>query len=448
MIWPRGQVGLVVGQVTRPPGQVPQLPGQSSTILSMTIPRRPPLVDILCWGLVAVLAVFAAKRIVHQSWELLAGTGYAAAFDLRLRYVETTRWIAGEEVYATTQSSNYPPATYAFLGPLIGHLEWPAVRLLWLVGSLAALGALSWMAVRAVDGRPGTRALAAVLPWAVYGSALTLGVGQFGLICMAAGLGGVLLARRAGGNPAGASGAALLFTLSLAKPTLTAPWFWLLLLASPVAAGLAVVLYGAATLVAAAFQPEPLPRLLSGWIDNGHLHAARGYGNLADWATALGFGGWIVSLSLAMLGGLLVWVVRHRRADLWILLGVSAFVARFFTYHYYVDDLLILVPMIALLRLATRDSDQPVHRRAAAAAFLLAALAQLTPTRFFTELGPGMTQATESFQTLVWLAAAGVLVWAAPAFPSYSAPPSSPSPFFIRPFRRLSAKARSLGARE
>ena len=374
-------------------------------------PRRVVPLDAARWALAAALAVVAVKRIALQSSELLAGTGHAAAFDLRLRYVETTRWLAGAEVYAETKS-NYPPATYAVLGPLIGGLDWPAVRFLWLVLCLAALAALSWMAVRAVEPRSSTRALAAVLPWGVYGSALTLGVGQLGLICLATGLGAILLARRAGRSPAGAAGAGLLFTLSLVKPTLTAPWFWLLLLASPAAACLAVVLYGVATLAASAFQPEPLSRLLAGWMANGQLHATRGYANVADWATTLGLGGWLLPLAVAMLLGLLVWILRHRQADLWVLLGVSACVARFFTYHYYVDDLLILVPMIALLRLATHGGQPPRARRAAAAAFLLATLAQLTPTRFFTELGPGITRATEGLQTFVWLTVAGVLVWA------------------------------------
>jgi hypothetical protein len=386
-----------------------------------TMSRRPPLLDATLWMLAAALALVAAKRIAAQASELIAGTSHAAAFDLHLRHVETLGWLAGAHVYAETKT-NYPPATYAFLGPLIGHLDWPAVRVLWLVLCLAALAALSWTAVRAVEPRSSTRCLAAVLPWAVYGSALTLGVGQLGLICLATGLGGVLLARRAGRSPMGAAGAGLLFTLSLVKPTLTAPWFWLLLLVSPAAACLAVVLYGLATLAASTFQPEPLSRLLAGWMANGHLHATRGYANVADWATVLGFGGWLLPLAFAMLFGLFVWIVRHRQADLWILLGVSAFVARFFTYHYYVDDLLILVPMIALLRLATsgRESGDPPRRvrRAAAGAFLLATLAQLTPTRLFTELGPGIAQATEGFHTFVWLAVAGVLVWAAPRPPS------------------------------
>lgn len=408
-----------------------------------TSSRRSPLFGLAVWGLAALLALFAAKRIVVQSGELLAGTSSAAAFDLHLRYIETSRWLAGAPVYGVTKT-NYPPATYAFLGPLVHRFDWVAIRLLWLVGSLASLAALSWMAVRAVEPRLATRALAAVLPWAVYGSALTIGVGQLGLICLAAGLGGVLLAQRAGRSLAGAAGAGLLFTLSLVKPTLTAPWFWILCLASPVAAGLAVVLYVVATLAASSFQPEPLSSLLEGWIENGQLHATRGYGNVADWATTLGLGAWMLPLAFTILAGLLVWIVRHRRADLWILLGVSAFVARFFTYHYYVDDLLILIPLIALLRLATY-LDQPVKvRRAAAAAFLLAALAQLTPTRLFTELGPVIAQATEGLQILVWLVAAGVLVWAATAFPSYPSPSPSPFPFFTR----LSAKERSLGARE
>ena len=363
------------------------------------------------WLLTPLLAVVALKRIVHQAGELLAGTGYSAAFDLHLRYVETTRWFAGTYVYAETQA-DYPPASYAFLGPLIGSLDWPSARLAWLACSLGALAALSWMMVRAVERRPGTRALAAALPWAAYGSALTLGVGQLGLICLATGLGGILLAHKTGQSRLRIGGAALLFTLSLVKPSLTAPWFWLLLLASPAAACLAVVLYGAATLAACAFQPGPLSRLLTGWIDNGHVHAARGYGNVADWAAVLGFGTWIVPLGLALLAALFVWILRHSHADIWILLGVSAFVARFFTYHYYVDDLLILVPMIALLRLATQGPESPL-RDAAATAFLLAALAQLTPTRLFTELGPQVARATEGVQILVWLVAVGVLIRAA-----------------------------------
>jgi len=45
-----------------------------------------------------------------------------------------------------------------------------------------------------------------------------------------------------------------------------------------------------------------------------------------------------------------VWIYRHRQKDIWLLLGVTALVTRFWTYHRWYDDLLILLPMIALFR--------------------------------------------------------------------------------------------------
>lgn len=378
--------------------------------------------DAAVWGLASALTLLAVRRIARQSGELLSGTSHAAAFDLRLRYEEVHRWFAGSPVYDQMAGADYPPASYGLLWPLIGRLDWPAARTLWLACSLVALAVLSLITFRAVKGRPGTRFLAAILPWAAYGSALTIGVGQLGLISLATGLGGVLLARRWGKTHSGAALAGLLFALSLVKPTVTAPWFWLLLAASPVAGVVALVTYGAATLGASAFQPGPLPQLLTGWIDNGHLHVARGYGNVAAWASALGQPGWGLPLAFAMLAALGIWVLRHHRADVWILLGISAFVSRFFTYHYHVDDLLIVVPMIALLRLASAESNPMGIRRASAAVFTLAAFAQLMPTRYFTDAGALVAGVAEGLQVTVWLAAVAVLVWAAHRVPSIGPP--------------------------
>lgn len=375
--------------------------------------------DLLVWSSTAVLATVAARRVFHQSRELVVGTSYAAAFDLHLRYRETLGWFSGSAVYELA-SADYPPASYALLGPLIGHLDWPSVRLLWLACSLAALVALSAMAAAAVGPRTSRRALAAVVPWAAYASALTLGVGQLGLLVLATGLAGVLGAHRARNRPLGAALAGIAFAVSLVKPNLTAPWFWLLCLAGwpPRAPGVSVALYLGATLAACAIRPEPLAFLLTAWIDNGRLHVARGYGSIAGAASALGHDTWVAPLGLAMLAVLGLWVRRHRHADLWLLLGVSAVVSRVFTYHYYVDDLLLIVPMVALLRLSEVDSAAaPRLRAAAGGVFALTALAQLTPTRLFTELGPAVARVTETSQVAVWLTAGALLVWAAGAAP-------------------------------
>jgi glycosyl transferase family 87 len=364
--------------------------------------------DAILWASTLSLTAVAVKRIAFQSFELAAGTSYAAAFDLHLRYVETARWLAGSPVYSATHT-DYPPASYAILGPLLGGFDWPAARVLWLVLSLASLLVLSGIAMRAVDGRPAARALAAVLPWAAYGSALTVGVGQLGLLVLATGLSGVLLARSAAASLLKAAVAGLLFTISLVKPTFTAPWIWLLLLIDgpPVAACSAVILYGVATCAASAFQPEPLLRQLAEAVQNGRIHTPRGYGNLASWALSAGLGGLILPLAVLALAALGLWVLRHRAADVWVLLGVSALASRLFTYHYYVDDLLVIVPMIALLRLALGDSG--TVQRTAAAVLAAAVLAQLIPTRCFTELGSTVALATETVQVLVWLAAGAVL---------------------------------------
>jgi hypothetical protein len=57
----------------------------------------------------------------------------------------------------------------------------------------------------------------------------------------------------------------------------------------------------------------------------------------------------LVSCGIAGLG---MWVFRHRHHDLWLQLGVTGLVTRFLSYHGWYDDLLILLPMIALYRIA------------------------------------------------------------------------------------------------
>lgn len=381
--------------------------------------------DRLLWLVTLLLAAAAAKRLLLQSRELVVGTSYAAAFDLHLRWVEASRWAAGLPVYETTKT-HYPPATYALLAPLIGRLDWPTLRVAWLVICWAALAALAAMAASAVR-RPAVRALAAVLPGVAYGTALTLGVGQLGLVTLACGLSGVLLARRRSG--AGWSVlAGALFAVSMVKPTLVAPWLWLLLVAAaPLAASVVVILYLTATLAALGTQPEPWGRLFATWLDNTQLHMGRGYGSVADAAVVFGRGSLALPLGVAVLALFALWSWRYRHADGWLLLGVGAVVARVFTYHYYVDDLLAMVPMIALLRLATGGLPAPPSVPRTAGLVLAAAIAaELLPTRLFDDYGPAVATVVETVHVVAWLAMASVLAWAAPRI-ERSTPPATAS---------------------
>jgi len=139
------------------------------------------------------------------------------------------------------------------------------------------------------------------------------------------------------------------------KPSDAVPFFWLVLFAGGMRSVLLVgVSYVALTLLAAAFQPVPLPTLWVQWFTNAStIAASAGYANLNAWLSAVGMERWNAAASLLALLGLGIWTYRHRQGDLWVALGVTGLVTRLWTYHLSYDDLWILLPSIALFRLAS-----------------------------------------------------------------------------------------------
>ena len=92
----------------------------------------------------------------------------------------------------------------------------------------------------------------------------------------------------------------------------------------------------------------------------------------------------ILPVSAVVLAALGVWVFRHRDRDIWILLGVMAIVARLWTYHSVYDDVLILLAMVPLYRIAmTEEEDTGVVAGLLVALNVVAmlALASWTTTR-------------------------------------------------------------------
>jgi hypothetical protein len=94
--------------------------------------------------------------------------------------------------------------------------------------------------------------------------------------------------------------------------------------------------YIALTMLAVAFQGFDLSSLLRTWLSRSlegatHEAALGAYGNLHSWLAVLGLGQWNVPVSLLVLLALGYWSYQHRHEDLWLLLGVTAIVARFWT---------------------------------------------------------------------------------------------------------------------
>jgi hypothetical protein len=87
---------------------------------------------------------------------------------------------------------------------------------------------------------------------------------------------------------------------------------------------------------------------------------------------------------------------------LWLLIGVTAIVARFWTYHRPYDDLLMLLPAIALFSIgeAARGATPP-STSIAGALLIVVVATSLTPIRFVT---------SSKFQPFMSNALAGDLV--------------------------------------
>ncbi|MCI0627900.1 MAG: DUF2029 domain-containing protein [Acidobacteria bacterium] len=309
---------------------------------------------------VMLMAIAAFLRLTFKFYLLVWEPGFIGANDLKLRHTEVHGWFAGRPVYEELAPyANYPPASYALLWPFLGWLPVPLARWLWAATTVVMLGWFVSLLLRESTARtPLERTFVALLPLSTYATSSAIGNGQLIVYILPALIAGLTLLRRQGGWHQDMLGA-VLFVVALVSPTIVSPFFWVLLFVPgrmrP--AMLVVLSYGLLTLFATWFQKAPPLSVIGDWLEHGRQLAVAegwGYANLHSWLAAFGLQAWNLPASLLVLGALGVWVYRHRRIDLWLLLAVSAVVARIWTYHRLYNDLLILFPMIACFRIAKR----------------------------------------------------------------------------------------------
>lgn len=357
--------------------------------------------------------VLATPRLAYQLWRLLLDTGSNGALDLRMLNEWTAFWFRGEPLAVY----NLLPGTYPLLWPLTGWLSFGESRWLWLVLYIISY---FWL-LRLIKSGAGLRErkenlFAALFLLAAYPTSIVVGNGQLTLFVIPAVLTAILLGQDRPG-PGREAAITVLLLFSAIKLPISAPFFLVAFIYvrayRPVV--LAIGGYILLTLLAVHFRSDGLLINIEMWIrDSSRLAALGGYGNIHKWLSAAGLSDFILPASFALLIALAAWLYLYRRTDVWIALGVTAIAARLWTYHRLYDDLLIIIPVIALFRIFRSGSLSSLERTAAASLLFISWLALLSPG-FFLQLGPPLGTIFRTGQVTVWLLLLGFLLYHAPA---------------------------------
>jgi hypothetical protein len=367
-----------------------------------------------------LMALAALVWLTYQTWRLLWQGPPLGAIDLRQRFDETRAMRAGLPVYRVSRVATYPPATLSMLWPILGWPSFTTARWLW---ALLIAGCLVWMAracVRQSGATTGSeRRLAMLVPLAMYATGAAVGNGQL-TVFVVAGLMASLPAILRDRGVLRQALAGLGILVALLKPSLAAPFFWMVLFRpnGPYLAVVVAAIYLGLTAVAGLFQPAGTGMfyLLHEFVTLAEARAVRGavdYGqaNVHTWLSAINLPGWNSVASLVILGALGGWTWRHRRAEPWLLMSAAAFAARFWTYHAWYDDLILIIPMIALCRLAKQG--RTIRQKVWAGSLLAAMwLSTLAPGGLHLFPKPWSTIYV-SIQVGIWFAAALFLLRAA-----------------------------------
>jgi hypothetical protein len=359
---------------------------------------------------IAVMTLFAVPWLILNFWKLLLAQRPWGAVDLNFRYKEVQLWFSGNPVYAEQAHAIhavYPPASYTMLWPLMGWLDFPQARIVAAVTMAAALGWLTILMIResGAETRP-ERTFIALLLLSMYATGFSIGHGQLTIYTILGLVTGLTMLSSGSRSWQFDLLAALFLVIALVKPSLSVPFFWLVLFrpATLRPAVLVIAVYLALTVIAVGFQDFDFSGLAQAWLARSIEGATReaaggGYGNLHSWLAAFGLEKWNALASLLLLLLLGFWTYRYRHAELWLLLGVTAVVSRLWVYHRSYDDVLVVFPMIALYRIAKCDRSNKRYALVAGMILGVSVMTMFVPALVFSV--PAWKSVLKNSQTLL-----------------------------------------------
>ncbi len=338
---------------------------------------------------IILMVIAAVVWLGYEFWRLLFQTTSMGAIDLRLFHTSVGAWFKGDPVYPTYGFATYPPASFVHLWPFVGWLSFQTSRWLWAVTIIAAI---AWL-IRLLIGESGAKTMIerrfiTLIPLAVYATGASVGNGQLIVHILPCLITSLLVLREERVTLTGDLLGAALFLAALVKPSVTAPFFGIVLfgIGRIRPAIFIVVSYILVTLFSLHYQAANSMALMAQWHANTQEAMIdpsifkNSFGNLHSSLHALGFDAWLSTASLSVLSLLLAWIALYRRGDLWGLMSVCAIVSLLYTYHGWYDHLLMLVPMIATYRIARQTHTPPKQR--AISGILMGAL-------LFSTIAPG-----------------------------------------------------------
>jgi hypothetical protein len=199
--------------------------------------------------------------------------------------------------------------------------------------------------------------------FACYASGATIGNGQLGIHVLVALFAGILVLTRAHATLASDLCGAALMLFALVKPSMTAPFFFLILMV-PGRVRPALLVAGAYMVMtwwALAYQNTDTETLLHGWLRNSSREATNGgYADIQRLLSVLGLSQLSAVASVGILAATGVLVYLNRQKDLWQLIGIVALMSRFGVHHRWYDDMLVVVAIVTAFRLR-KEIEERFH---------------------------------------------------------------------------------------
>jgi hypothetical protein len=256
-------------------------------------------------------------------------------------------------------------------------------------------------------------ALVALFILAIYPTGITIGNGQLILFILPAILTAVLICRNGVRTPLREALGSALLLFSTVKLTVAAPFFLITLI--PQRALRVIIIVAAAyiflTFLALSFRDINIIQYLSRWVEvNSNIITSGGYANIHHFLGSFGMKYLLLPSSLILLAASGLWVYKYRKTDIWVQLGVIAIIARLWTYHRFYDDLLILIPIVAVFRLLRSGELSGNQRRSAGLILILSCLGLLSPV-FFLQLPPPIGTLFRTGQAVIWISMLVFLIY-------------------------------------